>query len=209
MSQFRTIGLVLPLGILLIAFQNCSPTKFASAEASASKVDMSSIAPVSLPDVGGDSNSEVTSIDTPPNSSTDQTGNVTTTDSRAKDDEYRTACARLQLQATSAVVADGLNIRSQSGRIRYRSGLFGHVDHNSGAIALACTKKDGGIQSLNGNSGITLICGCNVGEVNSHSGALIIVGGNVGSVQNTSGLVLIDGKRMDELGSHSGIIASH
>jgi hypothetical protein len=210
-SQFKTAFSLLPLAVLVVAFQNCSPAQFSQSDSTQAKAFGNSSPP-----------SDVVPSDVVPNNMTPghpptvvQLPPVPAIDSRdchnrgdeevnshdgmsmpAPSDDatksYHDVCAQLLNSKQSVQLADGLNIQNNEGAARYIAGSFGHVDGNKGAMALVC-KSGGHIASLDNNSGKTIVCGCNIDRIDGHNGAIVIVDGNVGSIENTNGLVLVGG----------------
>lgn len=232
--QYKTLIRIAPAALLVLAFQNCSSPKFSATNASSEKsFTDSTITPTD--GSGATDGTGPTGTNTPPAppqqpSSTQQppssqppstheaqhSGPCAGHEDPEQDsnqppsvDHYRQACDDLRRSKKTVVLADGLNIENKAGIGRYIAGRFGEVSDVSGTLTLGCNKDGGTVDSVSDSSGITVICGCDVGTIDNHSGKTIVVDGNVGSVVNSSGLVLVGGKITGVIDSNSGKVISH
>ena len=212
-SQIKAAGISVLGVILLVGFQNCSPTNCKSAVVS-SKVEANGgpdpVAVQTLPlpaAILADGTPGATQTLPTQDAETQSTGSGKSDDDNDQKiaAESRRLCDKLAKNSTA--LASGLNIVDNSGSIRFSSASFGKVQNNSGSVHLFGTSASRGhVASLENNSGMTLICRLDVDSINATSGKVVIVDGDVGSIANVSGLILVGGKIKGSVSRTSGEI---
>lgn len=220
--QFKTSMLVVPLTVLVLGFQNCSSPKFSTTESASVKATDSSGGAQTQTQTQTTQTTDGTSgfpidvstglpTDTSTSSQNGTCHNKHGEHAASGPTDYRLMCSKLLVSPKSVKLASDLNIVNHSGLGLYIANSYNHVDGNSGAMALACVHSpsaNGVIASLDNNSGLTVVCGCDVKEIKNHSGAVVVVDGDVGSVTGSSGLILVGGAITGDSSGNFGQIAS-